>query len=145
MQLTDKLYYNGLTFYHVGNTSDNDRIYESLDELIHYTITTAPADYDGVLIAVVDESFRESENDDMIRYFDSETGKEETIDDITVIEKLESELTERFNSCTNKELVLFSYNGISITNPFLSECMRYAVYPRYYGVDNINKAIAALS
>jgi len=75
-QLTNVLNYQGINFYFTGVKNDN-RVYESLDELTHYTILTALADYDGALIGVIDEVFREDEEDDLIRYFDSETGIEE--------------------------------------------------------------------
>ncbi|MNH66560.1 hypothetical protein D3C73_185940 [compost metagenome] len=76
LKLTDKLYYQGITFY-LTSTDSEKRVYESLDELIHLSIITAPADYDGALIATIDESFREDEEDDLIRHFDSFTGIEE--------------------------------------------------------------------
>ncbi|WP_145142205.1 hypothetical protein [Paenibacillus sp. Y412MC10] len=76
MELTQTLDYQGICFYFVG-IEDDSRIYKSLDELHHHKIMTALADYDGALIGSVDEVFREDEDDDMIRYFDSVTGKEE--------------------------------------------------------------------
>lgn len=75
-KLTDKLCYKNLTFYFVGTSTENDRVYLCSDELNPKTIITAPCDYDGALIGKVDECFRESEDDDMIRYFDSITGFE---------------------------------------------------------------------
>lgn len=75
-QLTNILKYQGLNFYFTGIKKDN-RVYESLDEIHHYTILTALGDYDGALIGSVDEAFREDEEDDMIRYFHWETGIEE--------------------------------------------------------------------
>jgi hypothetical protein len=74
--ITNKLYYQGLTFYYVGKNSNGDSVYKSLDELHHYTILTGLLDADCVLFALVDEAFRVDENDNMIRYFDGTTGKE---------------------------------------------------------------------
>ena len=75
-QLANVLKFQGMNFYFTG-IEDNSRVYKSLDEITHYRILTALADYDGALIATVDEVFREEADDDMIRYFDSETGEEE--------------------------------------------------------------------
>ncbi|MGG3278935.1 hypothetical protein [Paenibacillus solani] len=76
-ELTDKLYYQNLTFYYAKKNDEGDRIYQTKDELHRQTIVTAPADYDGALIGMIDESLRESDDDDLIRYFDSITGMEE--------------------------------------------------------------------
>jgi hypothetical protein len=76
MKLTDKLYFNGLTFYFTG-IQNNERVYESLDELRHVSIITPYSDYDGILIGSIDEVFRIDEEDDMLRYFDCVTGIEE--------------------------------------------------------------------
>lgn len=75
--LTEKLYYRNLTFYYTRKSKSGDRIYETKDELHQLKIVTAPVDYDGTIIGTVDESLRESKDDDMIRHFDSVTGMEE--------------------------------------------------------------------
>jgi len=77
MTITDKLFYQGITFY-LTSTANHERIYTSLDELHEYHIITPISDYDGALVATVDESFREDDEDDMIRYFDCVTGIEES-------------------------------------------------------------------
>jgi hypothetical protein len=74
--ITNKLYYQGMTFYYVGINANGDSVYKSLDELYHYTILTGLIDADWALFALVDEAFKVDENDDMIRYFDGITGKE---------------------------------------------------------------------
>ena len=77
MELTKRLYYAGVVFRYVGDDTEGSRVYQSADGLVKRTILTACCDFDGTLIGMVDEAFRESEADDMVRFFDSVTGEEE--------------------------------------------------------------------
>lgn len=74
-ELTSHLYYKGLMFYFIGISEDGERVYKSLDELHHLTIITTLTSLDGALIAKVDDVFKTSDDDDLIRLFDSRNGQ----------------------------------------------------------------------
>lgn len=82
-QLTEKIQlnhyeYGSMEFYFSYTLENKDRVYVFEEDYFGYKIITAPSDYDGVLIGIIDPALREGtdDDDDLIRYFDCETGEE---------------------------------------------------------------------
>ncbi|MBX4152326.1 hypothetical protein [Paenibacillus lautus] len=74
-QLTNVLTFQGKKFYFTG-IKGSGRVYKLVNGNIHYPIVTDLIDHNGALMGRVCETFREGDNDNMIRYFDSVTGNE---------------------------------------------------------------------